>query len=740
MGRRQMRGIRRCTLLGVVLAILVSAWLAGAAVAATAPATAPAIVGATSNATSLSGVTAVAVSGNYAFAASYWSGQLNVLDITNPASPTLVASTPSATAMTDATNVTIAGGFAFVTSKNRNASTTSNDDGTGNSLTVVDISNPLAPSVVGTVQDSTNLFGAYSVAVSGHYAFVASQGVSTGQPAVPDTSTGRFSVIDLNNLAGGVVAHIDNASLTGALANGLEHATSVSISGNDAYVTAFYGSRLTTIDISNPTSPVPVASIHDQTNFPFPNDVATQGSYAYVVNQISPSPTMLGMELAIVNIANPAAPVVVGSLTDPLLSGAYRIRVRGNLVYISANSASSVAMVDVSNPSSPRLVGSVTDPHLANVTGLDLSATGRYLIAAAPRAASENSPPPSNFPPYPLQAGGPTNTGTVSVIDLEPAPLSVAITPASEPANPTAQTSASFSFGVSDAVVTVQCSLDHAAFGTCTSPTTATYSALGLGAHTFTVQATDSTGATAQATYTWTITTKPHLSAAPKISGTAQQGHKLTVTSGVWSGSPTFRYQWETCNAKGKSCKSISNQVKTTYLVTAAAVGSRLEAVVTATNPLGTATAPSAETKIVTWSASALASATLTGSKTTSPGISLSVPSPGSSLKLRTLVISLPKGISFAATKRALAAGTSVRDLGRKRLSFSIGLSHGRLTLTFKKPPTGLKLTVAHGLVSISSALESRILARKAKSEKVSLTLDYVGKPPRHGAVKFRLS
>jgi hypothetical protein len=729
MGRRQMRRIRRCTLLGVVLAVLASAWLAGAAAAATAPA----IVGATGNATSLSGVTAVAVSGNYAFAASYWSGQLNVLDISNPASPTLVASTPSATGMTDATNVTIAGGLAFVTSKNRNLSTTNNDDGTGNSLTVVDISNPLAPSVLGTVHDSTNLFGAYSVAVSGHYAFVASQGLSNGQPGVPDTSTGSFSVIDLNNLAGGVVGHIENASLTGALANGLEHATSVSISGNDAYVTAFYGSRLTTIDISNPTSPVPVASIRDQTNLSFPNDVATQGSYAYVVNQIS-----AGMELAIVNIANPAAPVVVGSLTDDtLLSGAYRIRVRGNLVYISSNSASSVAMVDVSDPSSPRLVGSVTDPRLANVAGLDLSATGRYLIAAAPRAASESTP--AAFPPYPL-AGGVTNTGTVSVIDLEPSPLSVAITPASEPANPTAQTSASFSFGVSDAVVTVQCSLDHAAFGTCTSPTTATYTALGLGAHTFTVQATDSTGATAQGTYTWTITTTPHLSVAPKISGTAQQGHKLTVTSGVWSGSPTFRYQWETCNAKGKSCKSISNQVKTKYLVTAADVGSRLEAVVTATNPLGTATAPSAETKIVTWSSSALASATLTGSKTTSPGISLSVPSPGSSLKLRTLVISLPKGISFAATKRALAAGTSVRDLGRKRLSFTIGLSHGRLTLTFKKPPTGLKLTVAHGLVSISSALESRILARKAKSEKVSLTLDYVGKPPRHGAVKFRLS
>jgi hypothetical protein len=438
-----------------------------------------------------------------------------------------------------------------------------------------------------------------------------------------------------------------------------------------------------------------------------------------------------------VNISNPIAPAVIGSLTDPTLVGAYRVRIHGNLVYVSANGASSVAAIDVSNPRAPRLAGSVTDPRLANVDGLAVSSTGRYLVATAPRLTSDRA---VTYPPYPLQTSGPTNTGTVSVIDLEPSPLSVSIAPASEPANPTSH-SANFSFAASDAVTTVQCSLDGAAPGPCTSPTTASYGSLGVGNHTFTVTATDATGATAQASYTWTIGA-PHNSALPKISGTAQQGHKLTATSGVWPGapSPTFSYQWKRCNAKGLSCKSISKQTNRSYTVTTADVGSRLETVVRATNSAGSATATSAATRTVTWSSSAFASATLSKSKTSSPGISLSIPSPGDNLKLSKLVISLPKGIGSHATNHALATGLSVKDLHRKRLAFTAALSHGKLTLTLKKPPTGVTLTVARGLVSISAALEGRIKAGKAKSEKLSLTVYYSGKPSRQGSIKFRLA
>ncbi len=712
----------RTMVLAMLVASVACAWLAGSAAAA------PAVVGSISNATSLSGSTAVAVSGNFAYTVSYWSGQLNVIDISNPASPTLVGSTASTPQMIAATNVSILGNHAFVTSKNRNLNSTSNDDGTGNSLTVVDISNPAAPAVVPVpTQSASELFGAYAVAVSGNYAYVASQGVLSGQPQAPQTSTGSFSVIDLST--GAIVANLQNASLTGSQTNWLQHATGVSIDGSFAYVTAFDSNRLTTIDISIPTDPVLKASLHDATNLGDPNDVATQGNFAYVANQV-PS----GMEFTVLNIANPpATPTVVGTVTDPTLVGSYRVRVNGNFAYVSANSASSVAGIDVSNPSAPRLAGVVTDPHLANVEGIALGSTGQSIVATSPRLAAD---PMVTNPPYPLQAGGPTNTGTVSVIAV-----SVAITPASEPANPTTQTSASFSFTTNDAAATMTCSLDHAAFVPCSSPTTANYSSLAGGSHMFTVQATDSIGLTDQSSYTWTVNGPPVNTSLPTISGTAQQGRKLTVSTGVWSGAPapTYGDQWYRCNAKGKGCKAISKQTNTSYAVSAADVGSRLQVLVTATNSLGSAGATSAATKTVTWSSSAFATATLNKSHTTSPGISLSIPAPGGDLKLSKLTISLPNGLSFASARQALAAGISVKDLHRKRLSFTASLSHGKLTLTFKKPPTGVKLTVARGLLSISNTLERRIRSHKAKT-RVSLTLAYTGKPVRTGAIRLRLA
>jgi hypothetical protein len=53
------------------------------------------------------------------------------------------------------------------------------------------------------------------------------------------------------------------------------------------------------------------------------------------------------------------------------------------------------------------------------------------------------------------------------------------------------------------------CKLDAGAFGVCTSAGGQSYTGLAVGAHTFTVQATDLAGNTGTASYSWTITTTP---------------------------------------------------------------------------------------------------------------------------------------------------------------------------------------------------------------------------------------
>ena len=84
-----------------------------------------------------------------------------------------------------------------------------------------------------------------------------------------------------------------------------------------------------------------------------------------------------------------------------------------------------------------------------------------------------------------------------------PAPLI-----SSSPANPTTQTTASFSFSDSEAGVRFICQLDTSAAVTCSSRVS--YSALGQGTHMFSVQAQDAAGNPSSATtFSWTIDTTP---------------------------------------------------------------------------------------------------------------------------------------------------------------------------------------------------------------------------------------
>jgi LVIVD repeat len=118
----------------------------------------------------------------------------------------------------------------------------------------------------------------------------------------------------------------------------------------------------------------------------------------------------------VLGISNPSHPVLVGSLTDNSLSGAYRLRVRGNFAYIAASSVSTIAALDISDPTHPRIAASLQDSaHLNTTIGLDLDSSGQHVIASSPRLASEGT---RNVPPFPVE------TGTVSVIDLQAAPQS----------------------------------------------------------------------------------------------------------------------------------------------------------------------------------------------------------------------------------------------------------------------------------------------------------------------------
>jgi hypothetical protein len=82
----------------------------------------------------------------------------------------------------------------------------------------------------------------------------------------------------------------------------------------------------------------------------------------------------------------------------------------------------------------------------------------------------------------------------------------------------------------------------------------------------------------------------PTLTAAPVVTGTREQGRKLSATSGTWTGTGTvaYAYQWYRCDGTGAHCSSVHGATRATYTTVAADVGKTIGLTVKATDTTGT--------------------------------------------------------------------------------------------------------------------------------------------------------
>jgi hypothetical protein len=74
----------------------------------------------------------------------------------------------------------------------------------------------------------------------------------------------------------------------------------------------------------------------------------------------------------------------------------------------------------------------------------------------------------------------------------------------------------------------------------------------------------------------------PFASSRPSVSGSPVEGGTLTASNGAWSGTPAFSHSWLRCDGAGANCTLIANASGASYTPTAADVGARLRARVTA--------------------------------------------------------------------------------------------------------------------------------------------------------------
>ena len=264
----------------------------------------------------------VQICGDLLYAAASGSGQaLSVIDISDPASPLLVGGAGNQ----GNNNLVVSGNRAYTT-------------GGSSGLVVYDISDPTLPVALGSTPLTTSIGGLDAVGdivyVADGYAGLNMYDVSN--PALP-TLVGTYG--------------------PGTLSYG------VKVVNHLAYFSA--GSLgLVILDVTDPAAPV-VLGIHDPTGNVV--DVALDGHLAYVLRG------SIGVD--VLDVSNPAAPILVS--TFGTLGFSENIRVAGDRAYVG-HTFNGVTVFDISNPS---LVVQITDG-LAGITVHDVDLAGGLAVAA----------------------------------------------------------------------------------------------------------------------------------------------------------------------------------------------------------------------------------------------------------------------------------------------------------------------------------------------------------------------
>ena len=208
---------------------------------------------------------AIAASGTTAYLAA---GNLQLIDVSNPASLHVVGTAATG----NASDVMVNGTMAYVANG-------------GAGLTVVDVSNPSAPVIKGSADTPGN---AWAVAVSGSLACVA------------DVASG-LQVIDVSHpMTPRILGSVDTPG----------NAMDVAVSGSLAYVTDDDpGAGFQVVDLSNPRSPVILATLD---LLGIANGVAVSGGTAYVADGND--------NLQVIDVSNPSSPMIIGRGPDEDLS------------------------------------------------------------------------------------------------------------------------------------------------------------------------------------------------------------------------------------------------------------------------------------------------------------------------------------------------------------------------------------------------------------------------------------
>jgi hypothetical protein len=82
---------------------------------------------------------------------------------------------------------------------------------------------------------------------------------------------------------------------------------------------------------------------------------------------------------------------------------------------------------------------------------------------------------------------------------------------------------------------------------------------------------------------------------------------------------------------------------------------------------------------------------------------------------IRSIRISLPKGLGFSKHKRKLIKGITVKNAGGGGLKFSAKRDHGALRITLKSPATEVKVSIGPRAITVTRRLAQKVKHKKVK-------------------------
>ena len=326
----------------------------------------------------------VAVNGNYAYVISSALDALEVIDISDPANLRHVSfiSGRQNNQMVKPRHIRIRGNYAYVIAKD------------SSSLNIIDISDPLNLSFVGRISDPSRFFNLRSLALKGNYAYLVSDIKTIETDLSLSIEVGRsIEIVDISNpLNPSYVKSIQNGFL------GLDflQPTYLEVIENYLYVGARGSGKVQILDITDPLNPVFVGDVSSiilpdgasASNIKTVHEFAIDQNFLYILSNDA---------FTIVDISNPTSPVTRsilrgrsltydGYLVEQIRSAVPQsVYVKDRIAYVVTNFPDRIIAIDVSNPDNPSVVSNVkpsgSNPSLLRPVSIFLDEDSLYVAS-----------------------------------------------------------------------------------------------------------------------------------------------------------------------------------------------------------------------------------------------------------------------------------------------------------------------------------------------------------------------